>query len=51
MEGGYEVSGVWPFASGCLHCTWLFGIAHVYDGNTTSDWTVSSSRTSASPTR
>lgn len=28
-DGGYEVSGRWPFASGCRHATWLVGGALV----------------------
>jgi alkylation response protein AidB-like acyl-CoA dehydrogenase len=31
-EGGYRVSGRWPFASGSSHCTWLVGGAMVEDG-------------------
>jgi alkylation response protein AidB-like acyl-CoA dehydrogenase len=25
IDGGFEVSGRWPFASGCLHSQWLIG--------------------------
>jgi alkylation response protein AidB-like acyl-CoA dehydrogenase len=25
VEGGFRVSGRWPFASGCIHCDWLMG--------------------------
>jgi indole-3-acetate monooxygenase len=25
VEGGFRVSGRWPFASGCQHCDWLMG--------------------------
>jgi alkylation response protein AidB-like acyl-CoA dehydrogenase len=25
VEGGYTVTGRWPFASGCTHCDWLMG--------------------------
>jgi indole-3-acetate monooxygenase len=30
---GYVVSGVWPFASGSPHCSWLFVTAIVHDGD------------------
>ncbi|MGD9891436.1 MAG: acyl-CoA dehydrogenase family protein [Dehalococcoidia bacterium] len=32
VPGGYRVSGRWPFASGCDHCTWLSGVSLVVDG-------------------
>lgn len=31
-EGGFRVSGRWPFASGCTHCNWLMG-GVVIDGD------------------
>ena len=32
-DGGYVVSGRWPYASGCQHSSWLFGACHVIDGD------------------
>jgi alkylation response protein AidB-like acyl-CoA dehydrogenase len=26
VEGGYRVSGRWPYASGCNHADWMFGV-------------------------
>lgn len=34
VEGGYRVSGRWPFASGCRDATWLVGGATVEPGST-----------------
>jgi len=31
-DGGYRLSGRWPFASGCEHCAWLMTGAVVIDG-------------------
>lgn len=33
VEGGYRISGRWPFASGCPHATWLSGRSVLYDDN------------------
>jgi alkylation response protein AidB-like acyl-CoA dehydrogenase len=30
-ENGYRVTGRWPFASGCEHCTWLMGGSVIQD--------------------
>lgn len=34
VEGGYRVTGQWPFASGCQHCTWLAGNSILLTGDT-----------------
>jgi indole-3-acetate monooxygenase len=31
VKGGYQVTGRWPYASGCEHCTWLMGGCVVLD--------------------
>jgi indole-3-acetate monooxygenase len=33
VDGGYRVTGWWPFASGCQHCAWLTGGCLDGDGN------------------
>jgi alkylation response protein AidB-like acyl-CoA dehydrogenase len=32
VEGGFDVSGRWPFASGSSHATWFAGESKIYDG-------------------
>ncbi len=32
VEGGYRVTGQWPFGSGCHYATWLLGAAVIMDG-------------------
>ena len=33
VDGGYRISGRWPFASGTPHATWLHGRSVLYDDN------------------
>jgi alkylation response protein AidB-like acyl-CoA dehydrogenase len=33
VDGGYRITGRWPFASGCQHCNWLTGGCLDGDGN------------------
>lgn len=33
VDGGYRVSGRWPFASGCTHCSWLVGGTLIFEGD------------------
>ncbi len=33
VEGGWRLSGQWPFGSGCHHATWLPTAAWLYDDN------------------
>jgi alkylation response protein AidB-like acyl-CoA dehydrogenase len=35
VDGGYRVSGRWPFASGCEHCDWLMGGAVIEEKGAT----------------
>jgi len=32
VEGGYRVTGRWPFSSGCQHADWIIGAAIVTEG-------------------
>ena len=33
QDGGYMVSGRWPYASGCQHTSWIFTMCNVFDGD------------------
>ncbi len=32
VAGGWRVNGRWPFASGCQHADWMFGVCVVTEG-------------------
>jgi len=32
-DGGYRVSGRWPLASGCQHCSWLLGGCVIFENS------------------
>ena len=33
VDGGFRVTGRWPFASGSTHCSWLVGGSLIFDGD------------------
>jgi alkylation response protein AidB-like acyl-CoA dehydrogenase len=33
VEGGFRLSGRWPFGSGSTHCQWLVGGSFIFDGD------------------
>lgn len=33
VEGGYRMSGRWPFVSGCHHCAWFMAPSLIMDGD------------------
>src|SRR6202030_2384967 len=33
VDGGYRISGKWPFASGCHHATWMGGTARIVNAD------------------
>ena len=35
VEGGYQVTGRWPFNSGCEYCAWLMGNCIIYESEET----------------
>ncbi|MBR0696645.1 acyl-CoA dehydrogenase family protein [Bradyrhizobium lablabi] len=32
VDGSWRVNGRWPFASGCQHCDWMFGLCVMSEG-------------------
>ena len=34
VDGGYRVTGTWPFGTGCQECAWMLGSFQIMDGET-----------------
>lgn len=38
VEGGYRVTGRTPFVSGVDHCSWVIGLAHIFENDAPRVW-------------